>query len=263
MRYSVSYQQSTISYLRFGTGSERLFCFHGFGDRADIWLQLGSHWREKYTIIALDLPYHGQTVWHQNTFKQRDFDHIIREIMRIEGVETCGLAGFSWGARVVQSLVFTLENKINHIFLFAPDGFGTKGLSLVSLTPLLVRRFFQRMALYPKNVLAFFLKLHRSKLMSKESYNFLHRNIKNIKKRQRLFAYWLSMDDFTFKLSIFKQKLRETPISTDLFFAQHDHLVPLSNGVFLADKMPHIRLHIIEIGHNILTHSNIIEYDCN
>ena len=79
MRLSLNYRQSVISYLRLGTGSRLLICFHGFGDHAVIWRNLEKKMGRKFTLIAIDLPFHGHTDWREKTIQIADFEEIIHK----------------------------------------------------------------------------------------------------------------------------------------------------------------------------------------
>ena len=123
-RKTLEYRQSTISYLRFGTGTRLLFAFHGFGDRAAMWLRVEDGFSKDFTVIAIDLPFHGHTVWQDGEFRSRDFEAIVQAILAIENKERFSLAGFSFGARIVERLFFRFQHRIEQILFFAPDGLG-------------------------------------------------------------------------------------------------------------------------------------------
>ncbi len=57
-----------IHTYRFGAGPELLIAIHGFSDRARMFTVLEPALAGKYTVVAIDLPFHGQTEWQKNTF---------------------------------------------------------------------------------------------------------------------------------------------------------------------------------------------------
>ena len=254
MRLSLTYGLSTISYLRSGVGSRLLICFHGFGDHAVIWRNLEKKMGERFTLIAIDLPFHGQTNWQQKTMQIADFEEIIHKILAIENVERFSLAGFSFGARIVAKLSLSMRDFIDTVFLFSPDGFGTKGLKMATLVPVFVRRFVQFLFKKPAIFVNIIEWLHKKKMVAKSVHWFFSQNIGRAERRQRLFFYWLCLNDFEVKLPIFKRKLIETGIPTHVFFGKYDDIVPLSIGTFLSTDAPNIHLHVVESDHQILAH---------
>ena len=254
MRLSLIYKQSTISYLRFGMGAKRLICFHGFGDRAVIFYNLEKKLAPEFTLIAIDLPFHGQTEWREEAMQMIDFEAITKKILKIEGVERFSLAGFSFGARIVTKLLFSQYPLIDAILLLSPDGFGTKGLKTATLFPIPLRRFVRFALQKPDKIVNFVSFLHKKGLVGQPVYWFFSQNINHSQRRERLFAYWLSLNDFEVKLSAFKQKLLETGIKTHIFLGKNDNITPLSIGTFLAADAPNIELHIVDSNHQILAH---------
>jgi pimeloyl-ACP methyl ester carboxylesterase len=254
MRFSLNYRQSTVSYLRFGSGSRLLICFHGFGDRAVIFYNLEKKMGKDFTLIAIDLPFHGQTEWREKTIQIIDFELIIKEILKTENVERFSLAGFSFGARIVAKLLFSQGNLIDSILLFSPDGFGTKGLKTATLFPIFFRRFMRFLLQKPDKIVRLINFLHQKQLVNKSVQWFFSQNINNTQRRERLFAYWLALNDFEVKLPVFKKKLQETGITTHIFLGKHDDITPLSIGTFLTDGAPNVQLHIVDSDHQILGH---------
>ncbi len=254
MRLSLIYRQSIVSYLRLGTGSRLLICFHGFGDHAVIWRNLERKLGKEFTLIAIDLPFHGQTDWQQKTMQVADFEEIIHQILHIENAERFSLAGFSFGARIVTKLLFSKTDFIDTILLFSPDGFGTKGLKMATFIPVFIRGFAQFVFQKPDALVRFIAFLHKKKLVNKSVNWFFSQNIGHAERRKRLFFYWLSLNDFEVKLPIFKKKLVETGIPTHIFLGKHDDITPLSIGTFLAADAPNIELHIVESDHQVLAH---------
>jgi pimeloyl-ACP methyl ester carboxylesterase len=254
MRLSFKYGLSTISYLRLGVGKRLLICFHGFGDHAVIWRNLERKIGHNFTLIAIDLPFHGQTDWQQKMMQIADFEKIIHEILMIENATRFSLAGFSFGARVVAKLLLSKADFIETIFLFSPDGFGTKGLKMATSVPVFLRRFVQFLFRKPAFFVQIIEQLHKKRLVPKSVHWFFSQNIGRVERRKRLFFYWLSLNDFEVKLPIFKKKLLETSIPTYVFLGDHDDIVPLSIGTFLSTDAPTVHLHIVESDHQILAH---------
>lgn len=251
-RKTLIYRNSTISYLRFGTGDRLLFAFHGFGDRAAMWLSVREGFSTEFTVIAIDLPFHGHTIWREKVFRSRDFEAMVQELLKREQKERFSLAGFSFGARIVERLFFRFQHRIDHILFFAPDGFGTKWMFEITMIPHFIRRFTKWFLDRPKwfvRILTFFY--HR-KLINRFIYSFTYNHLGRIERRTRLFTYWLSMDDFVVKPERFKMQLKKSGIPTDIFFGKNDDIVPLSSGYWLAENAPNTHLHILESGHKLV-----------
>ncbi|MDZ7879024.1 MAG: alpha/beta hydrolase [Saprospiraceae bacterium] len=254
MRFSLLYKNNNISYLRLGTGKQLLFCFHGFGDSAVIWYNLEKKIGQQFTLIALDMPFHGKTKWQESKMQMADFRAIIDQLLQIEKAKRFSLAGFSFGGRIVQQLLFCHAEQIDGLFLFSPDGMGTKGLTYATLLPIFVRRAIGFLLRKSKKIIQLVNWLHQRKWIGQAVYWFFSQNINNPQRRERIFFYWLSLDDFEVKLSDFKKKLQETQVPTEIFLGKNDEITPLSIGTYLTADAPNVRLHILESGHQVLPH---------
>lgn len=251
-RKALLYRNSTISYLRFGTGDRLLFAFHGFGDRAAMWLSIEEGFSTDFTVIAIDLPFHGHTIWREEVFRSRDFETIVEELAELERKKRFSLAGFSFGARIVERLFFRFQDRIDLLLLFAPDGFGTKWLFGITWIPLFIRRFTKWILERPEwfvRILSFF---YRKKHLNRFIYSFTYNHLGRVERRARLFSYWLSIDDFVVKPEHFKKALKKSNIPTHLFLGKNDNIVPLSIGYWLAENAPNTHLHILDEGHKLV-----------
>ena len=253
-RKNLTYLRSMVSYLRFGTGERFLFALHGYGDSAMMWLSIQAELEKKFTVIALDLPFHGATDWREpEGFHAADFEKIILEILKIERIDRFSLAGFSFGARIVEVLFIKFPQQIDQILLFSPDGFGTKGLSAATYLPHFWRRiaafFLKNAAWLPRVASVFFSKKGRNSV----PFRFLKSHFSTAERRARLFAFWLSFDDFAIMPSIFKAKLKEMNVPTDVYCGTIDQTVPLSIiRKNLADgSLPNVQLHVFNGGHRL------------
>src|SRR5262249_32095371 len=137
---------------------ELLIALHGFGDRARMFAVLEEALTEKYTVVAVDWPFHGQTEWPDPTFTKADLLAIIQGILDQEGKTRFRLMGFSFGARLTLSMLPELAGRLNKLYLLSPDGVETKGMSMAVHTPMWVRRLLFRMLQNPE----WFLKMVRA-----------------------------------------------------------------------------------------------------
>ncbi len=255
-RQFLQYEESKVSYLRFGKGPKLLIAFHGFADRAVIFLPLRKALRNEYTIFSIDLPYNGQTEWKKSYFTQQDIAGIIRQILDAEQKDRFSLMGYSFGGRIAQTMLFEFHSQIDKIFLIAPDGIATHGFFNVTIMPRIMKkivRWVMRGLLQkPRWAINLIDYLYRIKLISKFKHDFAYSHISTKVRRDRIFCTWLSLNDFVFSPDRIKDLLRETQIATELFFGKRDEIVPLYAGEWLAEGLPNVRLHVLDEGHLLI-----------
>ena len=60
----IEHGKASFHYRQFGSGNKLLFCFHGYGRDSDSFNFLDTPLGDQYTIIAIDMPFHGLTKWN-------------------------------------------------------------------------------------------------------------------------------------------------------------------------------------------------------
>jgi alpha-beta hydrolase superfamily lysophospholipase len=88
------------------------FCFHGYGEDASSFEFLENFAGQQLTFYAIDLPFHGQTVWNEGrSFTINDLKHLIEKILNqdnqqpVTSNQQLSLLGFSLGGRIRTSLI--------------------------------------------------------------------------------------------------------------------------------------------------------------
>ena len=121
--FFLPYKSSTISYYAWGTGDKMLVCFHGYGENALSFSCLATHLPD-YSIIAIDLPNHGETAWQEtgDLFPET----LLQIVLQICGnqPQRISLMGYSMGGRVCMQLVQLAPEIVERLVLIAPDGFN-------------------------------------------------------------------------------------------------------------------------------------------
>jgi pimeloyl-ACP methyl ester carboxylesterase len=60
--------RSCIHYIQYGYGPGLIFCFHGYGENAVSFAIFEEILGDRFTLIAIDFPFHGKTDWQEGTF---------------------------------------------------------------------------------------------------------------------------------------------------------------------------------------------------
>jgi pimeloyl-ACP methyl ester carboxylesterase len=77
-----SFGSSRIHYFQWGRGEKILLCFHGYGESAASFGFLSEALGQDFTILAIDLPYHGETQWRGGLYLDpRDLLEIMNGIV--------------------------------------------------------------------------------------------------------------------------------------------------------------------------------------
>ncbi len=251
-RINIPFKNSQISCLVFGEGTDILVAFHGFGDRAALFLKLEPSLGKKFKIYAIDLPYHGHTVWNEPKFNEKVFLSTVNAIRKIENVELITLMGYSFGCKIAQRVFLRQSRRTKQLILLAPDGFYNRFILEITMIPRPIRYAMRWILNQPSwfvKILEFFYKLG---VINRFIFQFTHRHLGNIQRRARLFAYWISMDDFNISRSFFIKKVNAREARIDFFIGTSDDIVSVAKVKELASHLQNTYVHELATDHKII-----------
>lgn len=252
--YYLEQRGGRIHCLQFGSGQRLLVALHGFGDRARLFASLESTLGKRYTVVALDLPFHGQTEWPHESFGKADLLAVIEQIRQRLGYEQIALMGFSFGARLAQAMLTELLPRLERLFLLAPDGIRTRGMYLAVRTPLWLRRWLARVVERPERVLHLAAWGCRLGLVSPIVMQFLRFNLVRPERRRRVLGCWLALHEFSPRRGAIRAIWKQSGLPVDIFIGTEDEVVHREALRYLARGLPNVRIfQLPRAGHRIVS----------
>ncbi len=243
---------ANIHCLRFGEGPQLLVALHGFGDRARLFAILEEALSERYTVVAIDLPFHGQTEWPKRTFSKSDLLAVVRQIMHREGAERLSLMGYSFGARLVQAMLPDLLPQLDKLYLLAPDGIRTKGMSAAVRTPMWVRILFFHLLKKPRWFLSLLGFGSRLGLVPPLILHFLSFNLTRPERYRRSFGCWFALDSFYLPRHRIKAIWRESGLPVDIYFGTKDEMIHYKTVKKMVEGVRNVRIFRMVAGHRLV-----------
>lgn len=248
----------TVHALQFGRGERLLIALHGFADSARMFLPLENKMGERYTIVAIDLPFHGQTVWDQSFFSPNDLLGIISQILEQERKTRFSVLGFSFGARLVLSMLPTLKPSLENIYLFSPDGIRTRWMTAATLTPLWLRKLLERLLRKPGWLLVLTDVARKWRLLPAFLHHFFHRHLKNPHRIRRVFGCWYALPFFPIERRKIREALQTSDIPTSIVVGSRDPLLNFEQLSDYFDGIPKVRIVQVEGGgHQLFTDASV------
>ncbi len=224
----LSYGSSRISYTRYGNGSRLLLCFHGYGESATSFAFLDSALGADLTLLAIDMPFHGQTEWKEGLF----FDpsillSLIREIVAgLPGLKKgWWLLGYSMGGRVALQLLESDPEAFEKLVLLAPDGLRVNPWYRLATRTVLGKHLFRWTMRWP--VWFFFLLrlCNTLRIVNPSFYKFAVHYINDDPARQELYARWMTMRGFRPRLSVVAEIIRSRQLPVSLVYGKYDRII--------------------------------------
>ena len=254
MHFFVNVRSSSIHGIRFGSGNQLLICFHGFGEDAEKFRALHSGLSDRYTLISIDLPFHGNTKWQQDElFLQEDLKFLINRILEREQCKRFSLMGYSLGGKLVLSAILNFASQLDSIILIAPDGVKANAWYNIAVYPEWGRRLFLRFVQKPQFVFHIARILRFIGVLSQRFYKFLQMQTNTQAKRRKVYDSWLTLKDFAVKLEHAKSLLNQYRVKSYVFVGKYDMLITPATGAKFADGLLDCELIVLEKGHNLVT----------
>ncbi|MBS1598275.1 MAG: alpha/beta hydrolase [Bacteroidetes bacterium] len=257
----LTYKSSRIHYQKAGNGKRALVALHGYSDSANSFDLIKDYMGNDFTLIAIDLPFHGQTDWKEGlTLHPAELIEIIDSIISENSLphSKIHLMGFSMGGRIALSLFQNVPGKIDKLILLASDGLHISKWYWLATQTWMGNALFNFTTKYPG---WFFNMLHvgrKMKLIKQNVYKFSMSSMKEKQLRHDLYARWTAMRKFTTNFKKLKSLvlLHKTPVR--LVYGEYDHIIRTNGGEKFREGIEkYCELSILSCGHHVLVSKNL------
>jgi len=258
---NLSFDQSTIHYLRSGTGNKILICFHGYGESAAHFQFLNNRLQDEFTLFAIDLPFHGETKWAGGSFDAKKLLAIVKAILKKENLElnSIHLIGFSLGGRLALSLFDEMPNEVARLVLLAPDGLKLNFWYWLSTQTFIGNRFFKLTMTSPGWFLGMLRIGNRLKLINQSIYKFVEYYIHDARVRKELYDRWTSMRRCKPSISRIRKQILDNKTTIRLLYGKHDRIILASPAMRFIEGLPDASITMLNCGHQVLHTKNADE----
>ncbi len=250
------YKNSVVSYLRFGHGAEVLVAFHGYGQTATDFLYFEEVLSERYTVLAIDFFWHGQSLWKESEdFTEFDLKQIVAGIKAQEKleVERFSICSFSMGARMARALVRSFPHRIQHLIFIAPPTF-TFNLFLDFTTNTKLGLFLFRYFLSHQGSLSQWVsRLHKAHILNRPVYVFTSKFVNHPNRLQKVFDTWFAQRKLQTDFKAFFALVEQYEIRTTLIAGAQDSITPAKRMAARISKLKRGQVYFLQQHHQLST----------
>lgn len=252
------YQTCIIHYRFGGTGTRPLVCFHGYGETSAAFNFLEKSVGDKYFILAIDLPYHGETEWNLPVLNASLLAHLITELLWQRNIQQhdIHLLGFSLGGRLALCVLQQLQSKASKIVLLAPDGLTVNFWYWLSTQTRLGRSAFRLTMAKPGWFLGLLATSNKLRLINQSIYKFVKYYIHDDAVRKELYERWTGLRHCTPKLEKIKQTIQQHHIAVRLLYGKHDRIIGNKKGQKFLRGVNTGSVEVLNCGHQVLHEKN-------
>ena len=248
----------TLAYRTYGNGPLAVLAFHGFGRTGADFAILEPIMNAHCTLYAFDLHFHGQSPGYPERadvpFTPQELATYFMAFADKIGAAKVGLLGYSLGGRIVLSLLEQVPERIERVFLAAPDGLKTRPWYRGLADSKLGRALYKRFVVDPTVTHAIINTLRFVRLMNERMHRFLMGQTDSRAKRQLVHDVWLSYRLIEPDLARVAANAKAHGISVHLFFGVNDRVIRPAFGENLRKHAPNvIGQEELPFGHALLT----------
>lgn len=254
----IQFKQSRIAFTTSGTGEKILFCFHGFGEDSRTFSHLVPSLGSLYTIITIDLPFHGSTQWNEGlTMLPNDLIAILDAIISEPGIvhkyrQRYSLLGFSLGGRIAMHLAQLQPHRAEQLVLLAPDGLVMNFWYWLGTQTRLGNTLFAYTMRKPGWFFSLATTAGRLGLVNKSVLRFVHLYIDDKQARMDLYHRWTTLRKFKPSISTLSQLVQQHNIKVRFLFGRHDRIILHKRSAPFATDTRNVSITVIDAGHNLL-----------
>lgn len=261
------YRSSMIHYVRSGHDGIPLICFHGYGEEATTFGWLAPHLAPGHALIAIDLPFHGRTVWNEDhDMRPDDLMQIVETILEASPhpdtpIQRPQLLGYSLGGRIALSLYQLDPAYFQKVVLLAPDGLRMNPWYWFATQTRAGNLFFRFTMQKPGWFFGILRAANKLGLVNSSVFKFVNHYIGDPEVRRSLFQRWTGLRRFRPSLKKIRHAILQQHTPFRLVFGRFDRIIKPGPGQrFCASIANHGRIRTIRSGHQLLQpeHADVI-----
>ena len=235
-----------------GQGPHITVCLHGFGEFARTFEPLAEG-LPGHTLVAIDLPWHGETEWKEGLDLQVDeLAGIIASIPEV-GYAPFGLMGYSMGGRICLSLLQAVPDRVHYLLLIAPDGLRESFLYRLATRNRAGNRLFRYTMENPAWFLGVLAAGRRAGLVNESIMKFVRMYVDDPPMRRRVYEVWTTMRRFRPDLADIKRKIQRQRLPVYMLFGRYDRIIlPAYGQRFVRGLEGIARMDVLDVGHQVL-----------
>ena len=261
----ISYKNSSIHYCKYGNGNELLICLHGFGEEASSFAFLEKPIGHRFTIIAINMPFHGETIWNDGLlFSPEDLQEIIVAIIKSCKPQLLkyklNFLAYSMGGRLVLGYFQRYPDLVKTITLVAPDGLHKNRWYWFATQTSIGNRLFKFTMQQPQWFLGMVKLLGKVNLLNRSVVKFVGYYLGDENIRTALYKRWTTMRKFRADLQLIRKLAEEKKVSLKMLFGQYDRIIIYQRGLnFQKGQEAFIEVKVIKAGHQLLQQKYVDE----
>jgi pimeloyl-ACP methyl ester carboxylesterase len=248
-----SFDGSVIAYRKLGAGPATLIAFHGFGQSSVVFMPLERSLTSQFTIFAVDLFFHGDSEYNTNRpLTKLSWYSLMDAFLRMQGITRFSLMGFSLGGRFALTTIETFAERIDQLFLVAPDGITQNFWYRLATTTTFGRKLFWYVLQHLPLLLHTGHTFVKMGLLEQGIMRFAELSLGTPNQRALAYQSWTQFRKIQPNLVTIAKLINGIPMRVHFFTGVFDQIVPGSYVLPLTGKLYQYEWTNLQARHNQL-----------
>lgn len=253
---------ATINFYKFGTGVQKIICFHGYGMHGKQFKVLEPSLGHKYTFYGLDLFFHKETKLKDQSLaavkkgiSKKELAALISDFCVAQQIKTCTVIGYSMGTHYATAITEELRNLVTGYIAVAPSclnpGFLVKSLSKYKPGNLLL----EKLVLSKKALVNLLSFCKRLRVIDEIGYQILHKEIETPELRFNFYACFTYLRFLETNEERFIAALNQHQQKPIFIFGKRDLMYPPKIGNAFFKKLNTAKVIVLDENHEMINHN--------
>ena len=233
-----------LNYIK--TGNKPLLMFHGYGQDASVFKGMEGY--------SFDLFFHGRSEWHKDEepLEKSEWKELINKFLDDNNIDRFSLLGFSMGGKFAMATLEAFPDRVDEIFLLAPDGIKTSSWYSLATYPIAFRNLFKSMIDNHKRFGLIARGAKKLGLIDKGVLRFVETQMNSEEKRKRVYYSWVVFRHLRFDMAHIAEMINARNIKLTLLVGRYDKIITAKNMKRLTSRVRNLKFEILDAGHNSL-----------
>jgi pimeloyl-ACP methyl ester carboxylesterase len=234
-----------------GHGEKPLLIFHGFGQSKQSFSELSGALSEKYTVYMFDLFFHGNSGWDYGEQPlEKDFwKKILGQFLAKHQLNSFSVLGFSIGGKFALASLESFPDRVDNLFLLAPDGIIISPWYWLATYPIVFRKLFKSMITMSGRFQHIANLAYKSGLINGGMLRFVEAQMSTEEKRKQVYLSWVVFRHLKFKMNTIASIINSKNINLTVVVGKHDRIVKPRDMQKLLKHVHRYELVTPETGH--------------
>jgi pimeloyl-ACP methyl ester carboxylesterase len=248
-----------LHYYKYGTGSNHLLCFHGFGMHGKQFRALTETFGDKYTFWGFDLFFHKQTLLKDQSLatvkkglQKTELAALIQDFCSHENIRRFSVIGYSMGSHYATTVVEQLPQMVNEYIVAAPSSIEPGSLIRFFGKNKIGNKILEKLVLSENGMARLIRLFKRLRFIDETGSNILNKEIETPQLRFALYACFTYLRHLETNETQLISVLRQYNIRSIFIFGKYDKMYLPKIGQSFFAKFKQAEIVILDEDHEMI-----------